>query len=244
MPDNWKDKKKQMLIDATKGVKPRQAVFKELFEGESGYRNVADFLTEFVANVFPPEFITGKNKKIFNKKVYAFVRFNRFEMFTKVTLLDRFKIDEIPWLKFTAAKGNAKYFKNENLWIFWRVLKWVFEECIVSLLRCFFYCTEKQKEYSRIFYFRKNLWAMAMKLSIEDLLKENLRAVEKREMNSHCENHNFAPGKLRLVPKGDTFRPIMTFNRKLPHTKNMTTNKKLGTGHMMLKNLKTKMFKH
>lgn len=46
-------------------------------------------------------------------------------------------------------------------------------------------------------------------------------------MNNHCENHNFAPGKLRLIPKGDTFRPIMTFNRKIPHSKNMTTNKKL-----------------
>lgn len=63
-------------------------------------------------------------------------------------------------------------------------------------------------------------------------------------MTTACENNNFAPGKLRLIPKGETFRPIMTFNRKIPHTKNMTTNKKLQYAHMMLKNLKTKMFKH
>lgn len=62
-------------------------------------------------------------------------------------------------------------------------------------------------------------------------------------MKSQCENNNFAPGKLRLIPKGETFRPIMTFNRKIPHNKHMTTNKKLGTAHMMLKNLKSKMFK-
>ena len=83
-----------------------------------------------------------------------------------------------------------------------------------------------------------------MRMSIQDLLKETLKGVEKSEMNSHCENHNFAPGKLRLIPKGETFRPIMTFNRKIPHSKNMTTNKKLGVAHMMLKNLKTKMFTH
>ena len=71
-----------------------------------------------------------------------------------------------------------------------------------------------------------------------------MKSVEKNEMNNHCENHNFAPGKLRLIPKGETFRPIMTFNRKLPHTKNSTTNKKLQFAHMMLKNLKTKMYKH
>ena len=201
-------------------------------------------MSEFVANVFPVWFVEGKNKKILNKKIFQFVKFNRFEMFTRITFLDRFKIDDITWLKFSAKSENAKFFTNENKFVFWKVLKWLFEEVIISLLRCFFYCTEKQKEYSRIFYYRKAIWALVMKMSIEDLQKDNLRAVEKKEMNSHCENHNFAPGKLRLIPKGDTFRPIMTFNRKIPHTKNMTTNKKLQYAHMMLKNLKTKMYKH
>jgi hypothetical protein len=83
-----------------------------------------------------------------------------------------------------------------------------------------------------------------MDLSIEDLLKETLQFIEKKEMAAQCENHNFAPGKLRLIPKGETFRPIMTFNRKVPHSKSLTTNKKLGISHMMLKNLKTKMFQN
>jgi len=110
MPDNWKEKKKSWIAEAAKGLTERQAVFKELFEGESSYRNVANFLTEFVAQVFPGDFISGKNKKIFNKKVYAFVRFNRFEMFTKVTLLDRFEINDVSWLKFKSSHANARYF--------------------------------------------------------------------------------------------------------------------------------------
>ena len=60
-------------------------------------------------------------------------------------------------------------------------------------------------------------------------------------MRAQCESHNFAPAKLRLVPKGETFRPIMTFNRKLPHNRQMTTNRKLGPAHLVLKNLKSKM---
>jgi len=60
-------------------------------------------------------------------------------------------------------------------------------------------------------------------------------------MKHQCETNNFAPAKMRLIPKGETFRPIMTFNRKLPHNKNMTSNKKLGSSHLMLKNLKNKM---
>lgn len=60
-------------------------------------------------------------------------------------------------------------------------------------------------------------------------------------MIKKCTTNNFAPAKLRLIPKNTTFRPIMTFNRKLPHNKTMTTNKKLGSSHLMLKNLKAKM---
>jgi hypothetical protein len=186
----------------------------------------------------------GKNKKVFNKKMFQFVKFNRFEMFTRITVLDKFQIDKISWLSFSSKNENQRYFSNENKFVLWRVLKWLFEDLIISLLRCFFYVTEKQKEYSRIFYYRKAIWAFVMKLSIDDLQKDNLKAVEKDEMTKACTHNNFAPGKLRLIPKGETIRPIMTFNRKVPHSKKMTTNTKLQYAHMMLKNLKTKMFRH
>lgn len=107
---------------------------------------------------------------------------------------------------------------NENEYVFWKVIKWVFEEVLVNLARCFFYCTEKQKEYSRIFYYRKNIWNVVMSLSIEDLLKQTLKIVEKKTMQNFCDNNDQAAGKLRLIPKGDTFRPIMTFNRKINST--------------------------
>jgi hypothetical protein len=87
-------------------------------------------------------------------------------------------------LKYKAKDGNKQYFKNENNWILWRVLKWIFEDILISLMRCFFYCTEKQKEYSRMFYYRKAIWSMVMKMSIEDLLKETLKSVDKKEMNA------------------------------------------------------------
>jgi hypothetical protein len=58
-----------------------------------------------------------------------------------------------------------------------------------------------------------------MEFSQEDLVRQNVDKVKKNEMKQKCDVHNFAPAKLRLVPKGDTFRPIMTFNRKLPQSK-------------------------
>jgi hypothetical protein len=166
------------------------------------------------------------------------VKFNRYETFTKITMLDKFSIDNIGWMKYNSNHKNAKYFKRENEFVWWRLMKWVFEDILVSQVRCYFYATEKQKEYSRIFYYRKNVWNFIMKLSIEDLLKQNIEAVKKQEMRNKCESNNFAPAKLRLIPKNETFRPIMTFNRKIPHSKTVTTNKKLSKAHLMLKCLK------
>lgn len=179
-----------------------------------------------------------------NKKIFQFVSFNRYESFVRTTLLDKFKIDEISWMKFNSNHKHAKYFQLENQFVWWRLMRWLFEDFLISVMRCYFYVTEKQKEYSKIYFYRKNIWCIVITLSEQDLLRETLKIVEKKEMQAQCENHNFAPGKLRLIPKGETFRPIMTFNRKVPHSKTLTTNKKLAVAHMMLKNLKTKMFQN
>lgn len=87
-----------------------------------------------------------------------------------------------------------------------------------------------------------------MELAIEDLKKDNLALVKEQEVNEWAWEQVFAPGKLWLIPKGVTFRPIMTFNKKITTSGNwiggsMTTNTKLLNSHMMLKTLKTRMFK-
>jgi hypothetical protein len=245
LPDNWKERKVE-LMEMAKDEMKRKQVYKELFE-HSNVTNtqVGNLLTEFVAQVCPGNLLgkssSCKNKKVLNQKIHQFVKFNRQETFTRVTLLEKFRIHDIPWMQFSAKHKNATYFQRENEYVWWCLLKWIFEDLLTSVIRCYFYVTEKQKEYARIFYYRKNVWNMVMKLGTEDLLRQNMMAVKKQEMRAQCESHNFAPAKLRLIPKGDTFRPIMTFNRKLPHTRTSTTNRKLGRAHTVLKTLKSNM---
>ena len=67
---NWHQRKQEMILEAEKSGDAKGRVYRELFEeGTTDYRNVADFLTEFVANVFPKDFLEGKNRSIFNSKV-------------------------------------------------------------------------------------------------------------------------------------------------------------------------------
>jgi len=72
-----------------------------------------------------------------------FVKFNRFESFTKITLLRNFRMNEFKWLDFKTKDENVKYFKNENEHVGFKLLKWIFEDLAISLMRCYFYCTEK-----------------------------------------------------------------------------------------------------
>jgi len=58
-----------MKADYKKGGDAKGKVYKELFEYSTDYRSVANFITEIIANIFPKDFLEGKNKKIFNKKV-------------------------------------------------------------------------------------------------------------------------------------------------------------------------------
>lgn len=69
-PADWKERKPILESEAKKFGPARGAVYKELFEYSSSNRQVADFLTEFVAQCLPKDFMIGKNKKIFNKKVF------------------------------------------------------------------------------------------------------------------------------------------------------------------------------
>jgi len=162
LPEGWRTDglKDKLAAKAKESPLARKDVYRTLFDSESPTRQVADFLTEFIAQVFPQEFLTGKNKKVFNKKILAFVNFNRFETFTRVTLLDGFDSTKFKWMGYKCKKDNNKYFENENNWVLWKILKWVFEELVVTLLRCYFYSTEKQKEYSRIFFYRKCVWSI------------------------------------------------------------------------------------
>lgn len=58
-----------MIQDAATSPELRGKVYKELFDQNSDYKQVANFLTEIVAHILPHDFLEGKNKKIFNKKV-------------------------------------------------------------------------------------------------------------------------------------------------------------------------------
>jgi len=86
---------------------------------------------------------------------------------------------------------------------------------------------------------------------LNELLKENMKEIPKQKALSISNQKNFGVAKLRLIPKSNTFRPITTFNRKVPQTNpnqvqnnnfyRIPTSFKFLNSHLVLRNMKEKM---
>ena len=79
-------------------------------------------------------------------------------------------------------KSRVQYFMNENSFVLRQFVIWLFEEYIVHVIRTNFYSTEKQTDYSKVFYFRKPVWSDIMVLAKGILTLEMLREVKAEEV--------------------------------------------------------------
>ncbi len=128
------------------------------------------------------------------------------------------------------------------------VIVMLINEFVVPVVKLNFYVTEKHKEANRIFYFRKPLWTLISKVALKKFSEENLESITGHmvmKIKKDIEG-TYPEGKLRILPKKGTFRPIITFNRKVnffsevnPNQRlKATLNQILGDTQLVLRNLK------
>lgn len=125
-----------------------------------------------------------------------------------------------------------------------------FNKIVVELIRANFYATEKHNEHNKLFFYSKPVWYLITQTSMVNLENLNIEKVKMEEdskdvrmeaqngpsANSKPKDYleNNPCAKLRLVPKSDSVRPIMTFYKKFKDPK---SSKLLKVGHY-LKNAK------
>lgn len=68
---------------------------------------------------------------------------NKHEMFTKQQIMNKIDHWQIKWMFSKVKDENYKYFEKENWFVIWKFMKWIFEEIVIHLIRCFFYVTEQ-----------------------------------------------------------------------------------------------------
>lgn len=97
----------------------------------------------------------------------------------------------------------------------------------IQLIRANFYVTEKHHEHNKLFFYCKPVWYMLVRLSMINLAAMNLEKLDMNEFNDTGKKDKELMfqkkndllerkpcAKLRLVPKSDSVRPIMTFYKK------------------------------
>lgn len=135
LPENWIERKKKILITVDKTREEKSKYYEELFSYTIENKGVTQFLNEFFYHVLPKNFLTGRNRKNFQKKVKKYVELNKHELIHKNLLLGKINTRDIEWMRFKCSKKNFYYFDRENSFVLWRLFRWIFEDVVVSLIR-------------------------------------------------------------------------------------------------------------
>jgi len=176
-----------------------------------------------------------------------FVAMKRFETFLAKDLLLDFDVFKLPWFNIQMNQKRAKQIRETYQILLEQIIIWMFNDFVTPFIRCKFYVTERHGELNKIFYYRKPLWKLVSKLAIKFFEDRNLVSVSAEEQENLNKNCEYPVSKLRILPKKDSFRPIMTFFRKPNRTQNIkaakkkTMNQLLSDSHIVLRTLKNKL---
>ncbi len=176
-----------------------------------------------------------------------FIEMKRFENYKMEDFLNRMNVFELVWLNF---KYNKKY--HHRIVTSYKkylslILALIVNEYVVHIIKLNFYVTEKHKEANRIFYYRKPLWTLISKVALKKFSEDNLEPISIQNVQKIKKNLQVTvpEGKLRILPKKGTFRPIITFNRKVEFInennnlkQKATLNQILADTQLVLRNLK------
>ena len=195
------------------------------------YDNIFKFIKSFLKHILPTEMLGPKNNKILLYKTIEFIRMNRFETFNKLNLFSHkeFSFNEMKWLQFKNF-SKKKYCEIGILlknFVMKTLIHWIFNFILVQLFRSHFFVTEKQGEHFKSLYYHKIIYDLIIKICFDKYIyiTNQYMKTNKKDALDTLMTIDSAPGKLRLMPKASTMRPITSFKKKT-----------LGQGKILLKN--------
>ena len=209
---------------------------KTLINSNISYDKIFKFTNKFLSFVLPHNLFGKKNAKVLYKKVVMFIEMNRFETFNKINLFENkeFSFKEMKWLNITNM-SNKKYHEIGILlknFIMKTLIHWVFNFILIQFFRSHFFITEKQGEHFRSIYYHKIIYDYIIKMCYTKYIyiTKQYTISSKTEAFKVLANIDSAPGKVRLMPKPSTMRPITSFKRKtLGQNQNYLKNKLFDT---------------
>lgn len=156
------------------------------------------------------------NRSIILDAVEHFVRRRKFESLTLHDILQNIKIAAIPWLRppnvGERCLSKSDFDKRKELLS--EFIYWLFDSYLIPLIRSNFHVTESNKDKNKLYYFRLDAWHQLTSpafVLVKTSMYEEMPSVAVKKLLSL---RRMGYSNLRLLPKSNTFRPIMNLRRR------------------------------
>lgn len=171
---------------------------------------VLSFLRACLRRLIPPQFLgTSENLDfLLDKQVETFVRLRRREHFSNKNLIHGIRLAKIEWLCRSRGgrQSTADHCVAELLLV--QILRWLFGGLIVPLLSSNFYVTESEFSGQKVLFYRRPVWSVFRRLSMNKLLDQQYTEISAQEASRRLSVQRMGFSRLRLLPKATGVRPI------------------------------------
>lgn len=176
------------------------------------------FVREVVSKLIPASFWGRENAQVINRYIRKMVKIKRFESFCVQDIIDDLDLFRLGFYKRKFNKFYARQIRYEKVLLLRSVLKFVFEDLVMNLLKFNFYITEKHSTHNQLFFYPKAIWYLISSIGLFELCLQNCARLPRVEASKE-KLASIPLGKLRFVPKRNSLRPLMTFFKKFLNKK-------------------------
>ncbi|KAL8950083.1 MAG: hypothetical protein Q9222_003867 [Ikaeria aurantiellina] len=192
------------------------------------FSQVSAFCRAVISNVVPHAFwgqaeANAHNKDVVFRQVDRFVRQRRFESFTLHEVYQDLKIASMTWLIPPRLPEDAHISSSDlskRKEILFEFLYYLFDSLLIPLIRSNFHVTESNVHKNRIFYFRHDVWRALTEPAITTIKQSMFEEIPTSQVKQLLDARALGFSQIRLLPKGDSVRPIMNLRRRVTKLRN------------------------
>jgi telomerase reverse transcriptase len=155
------------------------------------------------------------NFEVINQAATHMILRRKFETLSLHEIVNQLKISAIPWLIPPGCHSNmsrSDFEKRKELIA--EFVYYLFDSYLIPLIRSNFHVTESNKDKNRLFYFRLDVWQKITLPAMQQLKRSMFKEIQTDKVKRVLALRKFGYSNVRLVPKSDTFRPIMNLRRR------------------------------
>lgn len=181
---------------------------------------VGSFLCAIIRQVFPLEFVgSQRNMDRLMDSVKTFVSLRRDEGFPHKAFLQGMRITDVAWVwggkdRDSAPKKRSPSDHQAAINTVTTVLRWLFCQYILPLLRSLFYVTETEFGAKFLMYYRKPVWSIFRTKSMELLLSRQYRELSQEAVTKRLQSQEMGFSRLKLLPKKTGMRPVAMLSKR------------------------------